>query len=341
MSRATEDYLKTIYHLTTRGEVVTTGQLARELGVSSPSVSAMVKRLEDGESRRPPRSAVPAAHRLRRAGRAARRPPPPAAGDVPVPGCRGAVGRGARRGRAARARALASGSRSGSTPRWATPPTIRTAIRSRRAPVTTTSDWGTPLDAVPAMSRFRVQRVSDRDSAALRHLGKLGVVPGAEIDVADQEPVRWAALGRRRRHRHALGGPLTRLVHGNVLARHRAHTTATMTSTDRTRSTCRRSGGWGRLRYFGPAFVAAIAYVDPGNFATNFSAGAEYGYLLLWVIVAANLMAMLDPDPVGQAGHGHRPQPAGELCREQFPRPSPAACGCRPSSSRSPPTSPR
>src|SRR4051794_16105478 len=44
---------------------------------------------------------------------------------------------------------------------------------------------------------------------------------------------------------------------------------------------------------FGPAFVAAIAYVDPGNFATNVSAGARYGYLLLWVIVAANLMAML------------------------------------------------
>src|SRR4051795_853660 len=48
-----------------------------------------------------------------------------------------------------------------------------------------------------------------------------------------------------------------------------------------------------RLALFGPAFVAAIAYVDPGNFATNFSAGARYGYLLLWVIVSANLMAML------------------------------------------------
>lgn len=43
----------------------------------------------------------------------------------------------------------------------------------------------------------------------------------------------------------------------------------------------------------GPAFVAAVAYVDPGNFAANFSAGAQYGYLLLWVLVAANLMAML------------------------------------------------
>jgi manganese transport protein len=43
----------------------------------------------------------------------------------------------------------------------------------------------------------------------------------------------------------------------------------------------------------GPAFVAAIAYVDPGNFATNLSAGSKYGYLLLWVLVVANLMASL------------------------------------------------
>ena len=43
----------------------------------------------------------------------------------------------------------------------------------------------------------------------------------------------------------------------------------------------------------GPAFVAAIAYVDPGNFATNIQGGARFGYLLLWVVLAANLMAML------------------------------------------------
>ncbi|HVS85851.1 MAG TPA: Nramp family divalent metal transporter [Gaiellaceae bacterium] len=47
------------------------------------------------------------------------------------------------------------------------------------------------------------------------------------------------------------------------------------------------------LAMLGPAFVAAIAYVDPGNFATNIQAGARYGYLLLWVVLAANLMAML------------------------------------------------
>ncbi|MGW0814541.1 Nramp family divalent metal transporter [Streptomyces viridiviolaceus] len=48
-----------------------------------------------------------------------------------------------------------------------------------------------------------------------------------------------------------------------------------------------------RLRLIGPAFVAAIAYVDPGNVATNVTAGATYGYLLVWVIVVANLMACL------------------------------------------------
>jgi len=47
------------------------------------------------------------------------------------------------------------------------------------------------------------------------------------------------------------------------------------------------------LAMLGPAFVASVAYVDPGNFATNISAGAKFGYLLVWVIVGANLMAML------------------------------------------------
>jgi manganese transport protein len=47
------------------------------------------------------------------------------------------------------------------------------------------------------------------------------------------------------------------------------------------------------LAMLGPAFVASIAYVDPGNFATNFQGGAQFGYLLLWVVLAANLIAML------------------------------------------------
>src|SRR5512137_1565894 len=47
------------------------------------------------------------------------------------------------------------------------------------------------------------------------------------------------------------------------------------------------------LPFLGPAFVASVAYMDPGNFATNIAAGAKYGYMLLWVVVASNLMAML------------------------------------------------
>jgi manganese transport protein len=74
------------------------------------------------------------------------------------------------------------------------------------------------------------------------------------------------------------------------------------------------------LLLLGPAFVAAIAYVDPGNFATNFSAGAQFGYLLVWVIVAANAMAMLIQSLSGKIGLATgRNLP--ELCREHFPRP--------------------
>ena len=47
------------------------------------------------------------------------------------------------------------------------------------------------------------------------------------------------------------------------------------------------------LTLLGPAFVAAVAYVDPGNFAANFSAGSQFGYALLWVLVLANIMASI------------------------------------------------
>ena len=59
------------------------------------------------------------------------------------------------------------------------------------------------------------------------------------------------------------------------------------------RGQSRRQGLARVFPFLGPAFIAAVAYVDPGNFATNIQAGAQYGYLLLWVIVASNLMAVL------------------------------------------------
>jgi manganese transport protein len=70
----------------------------------------------------------------------------------------------------------------------------------------------------------------------------------------------------------------------------------------------------------GPAFVAAVAYVDPGNFATNFSGGAAFGYTLLWVIVAANLMAMLIQSLTAKLGLATG-RDLATLCRERFPRP--------------------
>jgi manganese transport protein len=76
----------------------------------------------------------------------------------------------------------------------------------------------------------------------------------------------------------------------------------------------------GALAVLGPAFVACIAYVDPGNFATNIAGGAQFGYLLLWVLLAANLMAMLIQNlsaKIGIATGKNLP----ELCREHFPRP--------------------
>jgi manganese transport protein len=80
----------------------------------------------------------------------------------------------------------------------------------------------------------------------------------------------------------------------------------------------------GRLRatlaMLGPAFVAAIAYVDPGNFATNVQGGAQFGFLLLWVVAMANLMAMLVQYLSAKLGIvTDRNLP--ELAREHYPRP--------------------
>ncbi|WP_232677408.1 Nramp family divalent metal transporter [Nocardioides sp. R-C-SC26] len=88
----------------------------------------------------------------------------------------------------------------------------------------------------------------------------------------------------------------------------------------RPRASQRRPQARRTLPLLGPAFVTAIAYVDPGNFATNITAGSVYGYLLVWVVVASNLMAMLIQYLSAKAGIA-----TGEslpaLCRRHFPRP--------------------
>ena len=81
-----------------------------------------------------------------------------------------------------------------------------------------------------------------------------------------------------------------------------------------------KKGGLSVLAFAGPAIVASIAYMDPGNFATNIQAGAKYGYSLLWVVLAANLIAMLFQALSAKLGivTGHN---LAEMCRLHFKQP--------------------
>jgi len=72
------------------------------------------------------------------------------------------------------------------------------------------------------------------------------------------------------------------------------------------------------LPFLGPAFIASVAYIDPGNFATNMAGGSQFGYTLLWVVLAANLMAMLIQSMSAKLGIATgRSLP--EVCRDRFP----------------------
>ncbi|RDK02408.1 Nramp family divalent metal transporter [Paraburkholderia lacunae] len=99
------------------------------------------------------------------------------------------------------------------------------------------------------------------------------------------------------------------------------------TSTERTTLAARevlegrRRGALMLLPFAGPAVVVSVAYMDPGNFATNIQAGARYGYALLWVVLLANLVAMLFQALSAKLGIATGRNLA-ELCRERFPKPA-------------------
>jgi manganese transport protein len=99
---------------------------------------------------------------------------------------------------------------------------------------------------------------------------------------------------------------------------------SSLTARTVSRAVAALAGGPGGLRtalaFGGPAIIASIAYVDPGNFATNIQAGAKYGYELLWVVLLANVIAMLFQALSAKLGivTGHN---LAELCRDHFPRP--------------------
>jgi len=216
MSRATEDYLKAIYHLAHRGDPVTTSVLAQELGVSAPSVSAMVKRLEDGSllTRPDSRSLQLTDSGERAALRVVRRHrllETFLARMLSVPWDE--VHAEAEMLEHAVSDRLEQ--RIDAVLGHPTHDPHGDPIPPRDGPHE--EDWGEPLDSVPAGTRFRVERVSDRDSAALRYLGDLGIYPGVIVTVEEQVPFggpRWVCVEGAR---HPLGAALTRLVHGHVV----------------------------------------------------------------------------------------------------------------------------
>lgn len=222
-SRAGEDYLKAVYALATRGEPVTTGGLAHELDVSSPSVTAMLKRLEAAELvQRPDGKLVALTDRGEQlAIRVVRRHRLVETFlvtvlDVPWDEVH------------AEAELL----------EHAVSPRLEERIDRHLGhptrdphgdPIPAASGehdetWGQSLDGAPAGCRFVVERVSDRDSAALRYLGELGIRPDVVLQVEEQAPFggpRWVRIGGG--ERQPLGGELTGLVHGRVeAARNRA-----------------------------------------------------------------------------------------------------------------------
>lgn len=80
-----------------------------------------------------------------------------------------------------------------------------------------------------------------------------------------------------------------------------------------------RRGLTALLPFVGPAFIASVAYIDPGNYATNIQSGSEFGYKLLWVVVLANLMAMLIQNMSAKLGIATRKN-LPEMCHTYFPR---------------------
>ena len=216
MSQAVEDYLKAIYHLKTRGDAVTTGLLAAELHVASPSVSAMVKRLEEGElvTRAGPRELRLTGAGERAALRVVRRHrllETFLAQVLEVPWDE--VHAEAEQLEHVLSDRLEE--RIDTALGHPTHDPHGDPIPPRDGPHE--ERWGVGLDAVSPRDRFRVRRVSDRDSDALRHLGELGVRPGVVLTIERQDPFGGPLWVRVDNRSCPLGAPLTLLVHGDVL----------------------------------------------------------------------------------------------------------------------------
>ncbi len=214
-SETVEDYLKTIYHLACRGEPTTTSEIARRLAVSAPSVSTMVSRLTAAEltTRSEGRQVVLTEHGLRHARGVVRRhrlletllyevlgvpwDELHAEAEVLEHGISGRL-------------ADRIDERLGHPDRDPHGDPIPPREGSYR------DEWPEPLCEAPSGAHFLVERVSDDDSAALRHLGEIGIRPGTRLLVQEWSPFGgplWVSVDGSRT---ALGEQLTHLVRGVV-----------------------------------------------------------------------------------------------------------------------------
>jgi DtxR family transcriptional regulator, Mn-dependent transcriptional regulator len=215
LSASTEDYLKALFHLQAETEHATTSTLADRVGVSPASASAMLRRLRESGlvSGATGRRVALTEHGRRHALRVVRRHRLVETLlaeilDMPWDEVH------------AEAEIL----------EHVLSPALEDRIAARLGHPTHDPHgdpipprdgdhdeaWPEPLVQAPVGSRFRVERVSDRDSAALRYLDRLGVRPGARLTVGERDPFggpQWVEIEGRR---EALGGPLARIVHGTI-----------------------------------------------------------------------------------------------------------------------------
>ncbi|MGI8874489.1 MAG: metal-dependent transcriptional regulator [Egibacteraceae bacterium] len=217
LTSAVEDYLKAIYHLSVEQDPVTTSAIADRVQVAPPSVSAMLRRLRGSSlvSDDAGRTVALTDHGRRHALRIIRRHrllETFLAEVLDVPWDEVHV-------EAERLEHALSDPLEERIARKLGHPTHD----PHGDPIPPRDgghdeSWPEPLDAVPAGMRFRVERVSDRDSEALRYLADLGVRPGAVLAVGERAPFGGPLWVDLRGRSQALGIPLARLVHGRVLA---------------------------------------------------------------------------------------------------------------------------
>lgn len=211
-----EDYLKTVFHLTTRGGGATTSALAARLGLAPPTISAMLKRLEASDlvDRAPDHQVELTEHGRRHALSVVRRHRLLEMFLVEVLEVpwdevheEAEVLEHALSARLEERIDALLGRPTRDPHGDPIPPRSGQHVE----------DWASPLAAAPAGSSFLVERVSDRDSAALRHLASLGVRPGSVLQVIEWSPFGGPLWIEIDGCRHALGTGLIQLIHGRAL----------------------------------------------------------------------------------------------------------------------------